>query len=72
MEGTIDNQKVKDAVANTLAGDPNELARQIKEKYHPEDRLMLWFDFNNHNNDAIKESMRVFYEQVAPQLASAK
>lgn len=68
MEGTIDEKKVREAVANTLAGDPHELARQIREKYHPEDRLMLWFDFNNHNNDVIKNSMRVFYEQVAPLL----
>jgi alkanesulfonate monooxygenase SsuD/methylene tetrahydromethanopterin reductase-like flavin-dependent oxidoreductase (luciferase family) len=66
MEGTLDESKVRDAVANTLAGDPVELARQIREKYHPDDRLMLWFDFNNHNNDSIKNSMRVFNEQVVP------
>lgn len=68
MEGTIDQSKVRDAVANTLAGDPKELARQIREKYHKDDRLMLWFDFNNHDNEQIKNSMRVFYEQVAPSL----
>lgn len=66
MEGTLDQKKVQDAVANTLAGDPTELARQIREKYHQDDRLMLWFDFNNHDNEQIKNSMRVFYEQVAP------
>jgi alkanesulfonate monooxygenase SsuD/methylene tetrahydromethanopterin reductase-like flavin-dependent oxidoreductase (luciferase family) len=68
MEGTLDEAKVRDAVANTLAGDPADLARQIREKYHPDDRLMLWFDFNNHNNEAIKNSMRIFHEQVAPLL----
>lgn len=66
MEGTLDPAKVKDAVANTLAGDPTTLAKLIKEKYHPEDRLMLWFDFNNHDNEAVKNSMRIFREQVAP------
>jgi alkanesulfonate monooxygenase SsuD/methylene tetrahydromethanopterin reductase-like flavin-dependent oxidoreductase (luciferase family) len=68
MEGTLDPLKVKEAVANTLAGDPDELVRQIRAKYHPDDRLMLWFDFNNHDNDAIKKSMRIFKEQVVPQL----
>ena len=68
MEGTLDQRKVSEAVANTLAGDPTDLARQIREKYHSDDRLMLWFDFNNHNNDAVKNSMRIFHEQVIPLL----
>jgi alkanesulfonate monooxygenase SsuD/methylene tetrahydromethanopterin reductase-like flavin-dependent oxidoreductase (luciferase family) len=70
MEGTLDPSKVTDAVANTLAGDPDELARQIREKYHAEDRLMLWFDFNNHDNEAVKSSMRIFRERVMPQLGA--
>lgn len=68
MEGTIDNKKVQDAVGNTISGSPSEVARLIKEKYHPEDRLMLWFDFNSHDNDYIKNSMRSFMEKVAPTL----
>jgi hypothetical protein len=40
----------------------------IREKYHPEDRLMLWFDFNNHDNEFVKDSMRVFQEKVIPEL----
>lgn len=69
MEGTLDQKKVDQAVSNTLAGSPETLADQIRAKYHPEDRLMLWFDFNNHDNDDVKRSMRVFMEQVAPLLA---
>lgn len=68
MEGTLDPQKVEKAVGNTLAGSPEDLADQIKAKYHPEDRLMLWFDFNNHNNDEVKSSMRIFMDKVAPLL----
>jgi alkanesulfonate monooxygenase SsuD/methylene tetrahydromethanopterin reductase-like flavin-dependent oxidoreductase (luciferase family) len=68
MEGTIDQRKVDQAVSNTLAGSPEVLAEAIRAKYHPEDRLMLWFDFNNHDNEAVKESMRVFMEKVAPRL----
>lgn len=68
MEGTLDPEKVKLAVSNTLAGSPEDLATQLKEKYHPEDRLMLWFDFNNHDNDEIKRNMRIFMEEVRPLL----
>ncbi|NQZ00755.1 MAG: LLM class flavin-dependent oxidoreductase [Bdellovibrionales bacterium] len=70
MEGTIDNQKVEQAVHNALVGTPEEITAQIKEKYHPDDRLMLWFDFNNHDNDAILKSMEMFMKQVKPELES--
>lgn len=68
MEGTLDQKKVDQAVSNTLAGDPKDLADQIRAKYHPDDRLMLWFDFNNHDNEFVKKSMVDFMEKVAPQL----
>jgi alkanesulfonate monooxygenase SsuD/methylene tetrahydromethanopterin reductase-like flavin-dependent oxidoreductase (luciferase family) len=69
MEGTLDPAKVQAAVENTLAGNPEEILLKLKEKYHPEDRLMLWFDFNNHDNEAVKQSMRVFMEKIAPKLS---
>lgn len=68
MEKTLDPAKVANAVSNTIAGNPQEVAQQIKAKYHPEDRLMLWFDFNNHNSEMVEASMRSFIEKVAPQL----
>lgn len=68
MEGTLDQKKVEQAVANTLAGSPEDLAAAIRAKYHPEDRLMLWFDFNNHDNEFIKKSMITFMEKVAPRI----
>lgn len=66
MEGTLDPEKVKNAVTNAIYGNAKQVARQIKEKYHPEDRLMLWFDFNNHDNDDVKKSMKIFMEKVKP------
>jgi alkanesulfonate monooxygenase SsuD/methylene tetrahydromethanopterin reductase-like flavin-dependent oxidoreductase (luciferase family) len=69
MEGTLDPQKVRSAVENTIAGDPQEVLEKIKQKYHKEDRLMLWFDFNNHNCDDVKTSMALFMEKVARDLA---
>lgn len=68
MEGTLDQKKVAQAVENTLAGNADDLAEAIRGKYDANDRLMLWFDFNNHNNEAIKKSMIDFMEKVAPQL----
>lgn len=68
MEGTLDSGKVEQAVNNALAGSPEDLVEQIKEKYHPEDRLMLWFDFNNHDNENVKASMKTFAEKVIPHL----
>ena len=68
MEGTLDLEKVKKAVANSIYGNPEEVAQKIKEKYHPEDRLMMWFDFNNHNNEEIKKSMQIFNDQCIPLL----
>ncbi len=72
MEGTIDNEKVEKAVHNALVGSPKEVIEQIRSKYHPEDRLMLWFDFNNHDNRAVQNSMRMFMEKVLPQLEEGK
>jgi len=66
MEGTLDPKKVQNAVENTIAGHPEIVAEKIKNKYHKDDRLMLWFDFNNHNNESIKRSMKAFMEKVAP------
>lgn len=68
MEGTIDSQKIEKAIENTLWGDPEMVLNKIKEKYHPEDRLMLWFDFNNHNNIEVKKNMQIFAEKVMPSL----
>jgi alkanesulfonate monooxygenase SsuD/methylene tetrahydromethanopterin reductase-like flavin-dependent oxidoreductase (luciferase family) len=68
MEGTLDPKKVADAVENTIAGNPIEVLEKIKSKYHQQDRLMAWFDFNIHDNDGIKNSMRLFIEKVAPEL----
>lgn len=68
MEKTLDPKKVESAVENSIAGNPEEVAQAIAKKYHPEDRLMLWFDFNNHNNEQIKESMDVFMKIVRPRV----
>ena len=68
MAGTIDPQKVKDAVDNAIYGSHELVAEKIVQLYHPQDRLMLWFDFNNHDNEDIKNTMKVFREKVIPRI----
>ncbi len=68
IEGTLDARKVAEAVENAVYGNPQDVAEQLQAKYHPDDRLMLWFDFNNHDNAAIKASMEAFWNQTRPLL----
>lgn len=71
VEGTLDPKKVAQAVDNAIVGDPREVAEQMSERFDDEDRLMLWFDFNNHDNESVKRSMRLFMEKSAPFIRAA-
>lgn len=68
IEGTINPDRIKAATNNSLCGNPEEVLEQMEERFHPEDRLMLWFDFNCHDNTTVTNSMKTFMEQVAPNL----
>ncbi len=68
LQGTIDPSKVAKAADNALIGDAEQVAQQALERFHPDDRLMLWFDFFNHDNERVKRNMRAFQEQVAPRI----
>ena len=46
-------------------------AEQVLARFHRDDRLMLWFDFFNHDNDEVVESMAAMVHQVLPRLAAA-
>lgn len=70
MGNTIDQEKIDAAVDNSIYGNPDTIANKIMEKYHPDDRLMIWFDFNNHNNEEVKNMMRIFMEKIAPKIQS--
>lgn len=71
LEGTIDPAKVEGAADNALVGNAEEVAAQILERFHPEDRLMLWFDFFNHDSARVMRNMRAFVEEVAPRVEAA-
>jgi alkanesulfonate monooxygenase SsuD/methylene tetrahydromethanopterin reductase-like flavin-dependent oxidoreductase (luciferase family) len=66
LEGTLDEEKVRRATNNALVGDAEAIAAQMAERFHPEDRLMLWFDFKNHDSKRVMKNMSDFMEKVAP------
>ncbi len=66
LEGTLDPAKVSKAANNAVIGNATEVANQIRERFHPDDRLMLWFDFFRHDSDRICRDMRAFMDKVVP------
>jgi alkanesulfonate monooxygenase SsuD/methylene tetrahydromethanopterin reductase-like flavin-dependent oxidoreductase (luciferase family) len=69
LEGTLDEEKVRRATNNALIGDAEAVARQMRERFDPADRLMLWFDFNNHDSKRVMQNMNDFMTNVAPSFA---
>ncbi len=69
LEGTLDEEKVRRATDNALIGDAVTIERQMRERFHPEDRLMLWFDFNNHDSGRVMQNMTQFMTRVAPRFS---
>ena len=70
LQGTLDPEKVAKAADNALIGNADEIADQMVERFHPDDRLMLWFDFFNHDNDRVTTNMEDFMRVVAPKVAA--
>ena len=69
LEGTIDPARITKAANNALIGNPDDVVAQAKERFHPDDRLMLWFDFFNHDSPRVIENMEAFMTHVAPRLS---
>ena len=68
LEGTLDPAKVEKAADNALIGNPGEVAEQIKQRFHKDDRIMCWFDFFNHDNDRVIRNMESWWNKVVPLL----
>ncbi len=60
LQGTIDPERIEKAANNAVIGNAEEVARQVAERFHPEDRVMLWFDFFNHDSERVIRNMRAF------------
>lgn len=68
LEGTIDPTKVQNAAQNALIGNVEDVALQLVERFHPQDRVMAWFDFFNHDSNRVCRNMRAYMEKVAPRV----
>jgi len=66
LEGTLDPAKVEKATDNAVIGNAEEIASQIQERFNPNDRLMLWFDFFRHDSARVCRDIRAFMERVVP------
>ena len=64
MEGTVDEKKVAEGMENALYGNPDEVYKQLQERFHPEDRLMTWFDFNTNDKAVVIRRMTDFMKFV--------
>ncbi len=71
LEGTLDDEKVRRATNNALVGNSEQILAQMNERFDPSDRLMLWFDFNNHDSKRVMKNMSDFMSRVAPALAAS-
>ena len=68
LQGTIDPNRIENAANNALIGSPETVAQQILDRFPNGDRLMLWFDFFNHNSDQVCGMMRSFAQKVVPRV----
>ena len=68
LEGTIDPSKIERATDNAVIGNADRVCEQILERFHPEDRLMCWFDFFNHDSARVQRNMTAFMTKVAPRV----
>jgi len=68
LEGTIDPDKVNRAADNALIGNVEEVARQMVERFHADDRIMAWFDFFNHDSERVCRNMTAYMERVVPRV----
>lgn len=72
MRGTAQVPEKTVLLQRALVGDPQEILEQIQPEgsrgYHPQDRLMLWFEFNQMENEVIQSQMKLFFEKVVAHL----
>ena len=68
LEGTIDPGKIENATDNAVIGGVERVSEQISERFHPEDRIMCWFDFFNHDSERVMRDMTAFMTKVVPKI----
>lgn len=70
MRGTVALPPKQSLIDRALIGTPKKIIEQLSSDhlkgFHKDDRLMLWFEFNQNDNNAICSQMKLFSEQVIP------
>lgn len=73
MRGTVQLPPKDVLLERALIGDPAEIVEQLQpdhpKSFHKDDRIMLWFEFNQSDNNEIRHQMKLFAEQVIPRLS---
>ena len=69
MRGTVVLPPKAELMPRALVGTPDMICAQLEpghqKDFHREDRLMLWFEFNQVDQQSILAQMRLFMEEVA-------
>jgi alkanesulfonate monooxygenase SsuD/methylene tetrahydromethanopterin reductase-like flavin-dependent oxidoreductase (luciferase family) len=70
MRGTVATPDKNFLMERALIGDSQMIREQLSpghsKGFHPDDRLMLWFEFNQADGHAVEHQMRLFAEEVLP------
>lgn len=70
MRGTVAMPDRNALMERALIGDAAMIRDQLMpdhpKGFHPDDRLMLWFEFNQTDGAAIEQQMQLFAEDVLP------
>jgi hypothetical protein len=73
MEGTVGTPPKSVLMERALIGDASMIIDQLsptdRHGFHADDRLMLWFEFNQTDNSHICSQMRYFAEAVMPNIS---
>ncbi len=73
MRGTVAVPDKNVLLERALIGSPDEIREQLtpgaRHGFHAEDRLMLWFEFNQGDSRAVESQMKLFAEKVMPDFA---
>lgn len=72
MRGTAQVPDKSVLLSRALVGDATEIREQLapgaSRGFHPEDRLMLWFEFNQLSGEDIERQMKYFMREVAEKI----
>lgn len=72
MRGTAEVPDKRVLLERALVGDAPEIREQLSpdnpRSFHRDDRLMLWFEFNQLDGDAIARQMTYFFQEVAEKI----